>query len=95
MEVHELQTPSASRGVQVAVNADFEREREDYIRRSSRERDFFDYYVGRPHPAMIGSGPRRLRKRGARVTGSRVAAWVLMAIFVLGLLTSALEAIAH
>jgi hypothetical protein len=79
----------------VAVNADFEQEREAYIRRSSQERDFFDYYVGRPHPAMIGSGPHRPRKRGARVAGSGGAAWVLMAIFVLGLLTSALEALAH
>jgi hypothetical protein len=86
---------SASRGVEVAVNADFEQEREDYIRRSSQERDFFDYYVGRPHPAMVGDGPRSLRKSGARVTGSRVAAWVLIALFVLGLLTSALEALAH
>src|ERR1700737_940087 len=86
---------STSRGVEVVVDTDFEQEREEYIRRSSQERDFFDYYVGRPHPAMIGRGPRRLRRRGARANGSRVAAWVLIAIFALGLFTSALEALAH
>lgn len=79
----------------MAVEADFEREREEYIRRSSQERDFFDYYVGRPHPAMIGGGRRRLRKRGVRASGSRAAAWVLIAVFALGLFTSALEAFAH
>ena len=78
------------------MGTDFEREREEYIRRSSQERDFFDYYVGRPHPAMIGGGARRPRKRGARVTGSRiVAAWVLMVVFVLGLLASALSVVAR
>jgi len=78
------------------VGSDLEREREEYIRRSSQERDFFDYYVGRPHPGMIGGGPHRRRKRGVRVTGSRVlAAWVLMGIFVLALLASALSVMAR
>jgi hypothetical protein len=79
----------------VAVKTDFEQEREEYIQRSSQERDFFDYYVGRPHPAMIGAGRRRRRRGGVRATGSRVAAWVVLAVFLLGLLTSALEAFAH
>jgi hypothetical protein len=79
----------------VAVNADFEQEREEYIQRSSQERDFFDYYIGRPHPATIGGGPRRRRRGGVRANGSRVAAWVVLAVFALGLLTSAMEALAH
>jgi hypothetical protein len=86
---------STWRGVEVAVNADFEQEREEYIQRSSQERDFFDYYIGRPHPASIGAVPRRLRRRGVRANGSRVAAWMVLAVFVIGLLTSAVEALAH
>jgi hypothetical protein len=79
----------------VAVSADFEQEREEYIQRSSQERDFFDYYIGRPHPAMIGGGTRRRRRQGVRASGSRVAAWLVIALFVLGLLASGLEAFAH
>jgi hypothetical protein len=79
----------------VAVNAGFEQEREEYIQRSSQERDFFDYYVGRPHPAMIGGSRRGLRRGGVRANGSRVAAWFVIGIVVLGLLTSAVEALAH
>ena len=61
----------------MAVKTDFEQEREEYIQRSSQERDFFDYYVGRPHPAMIGAGRRRRRRGGVRATGSRVARTLL------------------
>ena len=77
------------------MKADFEREREEFIQRSSQERDFFDYYIGRPHPAMIGGGPRRRRRQGVRANGSRVAAWFVIGIVVLGLLTSALEVLVH
>jgi hypothetical protein len=74
------------------MGTDFEREREEYIRRSSQERNFFDYYIGRPHPAMSGGGSRRPRRRGTRATGSRVlAVSVLIGIFVLPVLAAALS----
>ena len=75
----------------ITLGDDFEREREEFIRRSSHERDFFDYYVGRPHPAMIGGQqrPQTDKRVGLRVRGSRVmAAWVLITMFGLNLLLS-------
>ena len=81
-------------GVVITLGDDFEREREEFIRRSSHERDFFDYYIGRPHPAMIGGGrPSRAHRRaGLRARGTRLmTAWVLITAFALSLLVSVIS----
>jgi hypothetical protein len=62
----------------------FEKEREDFIRRSTSEQPFLSRYFGAPHPASIGSGTSRGRRRqDPKIRLIRFAAFALLAAFVI------------
>ena len=67
--------------------AKIDREREEWIRRSSQERSFLDWYTGKPHPASTGGGRRPGSRRRAPIV------WVVLTLVLVPIVISIVQAL--